>query len=76
MAPASALPIGEVRKVDETRVIRVEPSIDLMHAVLGVSHAETAQGTALLASNVAGFIFVYVIRMDGCGLVCLADRDR
>ena len=58
MAPASALPIGEVRKVDETRVIRVEPSMDLVHAILGVSHAETVQGNALLTTNVAGFLFV------------------
>ena len=59
MAPASALPIGEVRKVDETRVIRVEPSMDLVQAILGVSHADTVQGNALLASNVAGFLYVY-----------------
>lgn len=61
MAPASALPIGETRKVDETRVIRVEPSPDLVHALLGVSHAEKAQGQSLLAANIAGLIHVYVL---------------
>jgi hypothetical protein len=60
VAPASALPIGETRKVDETRVIRTEPSMELTQAVLGVSHAESAQGQALLAVNVAGFVSVYV----------------
>lgn len=58
MAPSSALPIGEERKVDETRVVKIEPSLALLNAVLGLSYAGSAEGKTLLEHNVAGFVFV------------------
>ncbi|KAG0346778.1 Cleavage polyadenylation factor subunit clp1 [Podila humilis] len=68
LAPSSALPIGEDRKVSETHVVKVDPGDHLLHSVLAVSNAECKSSTAtgpteaesleILEANLAGFIYV------------------
>lgn len=59
LAPSSALPIGEDRKVSETHVVKVDPSGDhLLHSVLAVSNADKMQEPEILETNLAGFIYV------------------
>ncbi|KAG0049992.1 hypothetical protein BGZ83_005199 [Gryganskiella cystojenkinii] len=58
LAPSSALPIGEDRKVSETHVVKVDPGEHLLHSVLAVSNAERMQEPEILETNLAGFIYV------------------
>ncbi|KAG9067261.1 Cleavage polyadenylation factor subunit clp1 [Linnemannia hyalina] len=58
LAPSSALPIGEDRKVSETHVVSVEPSENLLHSVLAVSNADKRVEPDILETNLAGFIYV------------------
>ncbi|GJJ71306.1 polyribonucleotide 5'-hydroxyl-kinase [Entomortierella parvispora] len=58
LAPSSALPIGEDRKVSETHVVKVEPGEHLLHSVLAVSNADKMQEPEILETNLAGFIYV------------------
>jgi polyribonucleotide 5'-hydroxyl-kinase len=58
LAPSSALPIGEDRKVSETHVVNVEPSENLLHSVLAVSNADKRVEPDILETNLAGFIYV------------------
>ncbi|KAF9971323.1 Cleavage polyadenylation factor subunit clp1 [Actinomortierella ambigua] len=64
LAPTSALPIGEDRKVSETHVVQVEASDLLLHSVLAVSNAnhtklETDKDEReVLESSLAGFVYV------------------
>ena len=56
VAPTSALPIGESRKVDETRMVTVEPTNALVHSILAVSGAD--QESQVIDSAVLGFLWV------------------
>ncbi|KAG0039779.1 Cleavage polyadenylation factor subunit clp1 [Podila clonocystis] len=58
LAPSSALPIGEDRKVSETHVVKVEPGEHLLHSVLAVSNADKMAEPEILETNLAGFIYV------------------
>ncbi|KAF9163443.1 hypothetical protein BGX21_008628 [Mortierella sp. AD011] len=60
LAPSSALPIGEDRKVSETHVVKVDPSEHiLLHSVLAVSNADKMKSEEeILETNLAGFIYV------------------
>ena len=58
LAPSSALPIGEDRKVSETHVVKVEPGEHLLHSVLAVSNADKMTEPEILETNLAGFIYV------------------
>ena len=55
-APSQALPIGAARLVDPNALVKVSVSLELLHAVMGVSYA--VDGKELVAKNVAGFVFV------------------
>lgn len=55
-APQSALPIGCAPTDDPLRLTEVVPSSDLLHSVLGVSHAKTPQ--EIVTSNIAGCVYV------------------
>ncbi|XP_021762293.1 protein CLP1 homolog isoform X1 [Chenopodium quinoa] len=55
-APRSALPIGAEPAADPTRVVPVNISQDLLHAVLAVSFAKDPED--IITSNVAGFIYI------------------
>jgi len=57
MAPASALPIGAGRTLDETQCLKVLPSEDLDHAILGLTHP-SAEGHDLGETNLLGFVWV------------------
>ncbi|KAI9350601.1 hypothetical protein DFJ73DRAFT_795906 [Zopfochytrium polystomum] len=46
LAPSSALPIGMERKVQETRVVKVEAGDMLLHSVLAVSNADRLDAMA------------------------------
>jgi polyribonucleotide 5'-hydroxyl-kinase len=69
-APTSALPIGAERTVNPTRVVEVTPGPDLVHCVLGVSHAKTAD--VILESNLAGFLYVTDVNFEKKKITCLA----
>ncbi|KAG0252138.1 Cleavage polyadenylation factor subunit clp1 [Actinomortierella ambigua] len=65
LAPTSALPIGEDRKVSETHVVQVDASGDLLlHSVLAVSNANQTKletdkdEREVLESSLAGFVYV------------------
>ncbi|KAF9941838.1 hypothetical protein BGZ67_003928 [Mortierella alpina] len=58
LAPSSALPIGEDRKVSETHVVRVEPGEHLLHSVLAVSNADKLVESEILETNLAGFVYI------------------
>ncbi|KAK3822824.1 MAG: Pre-mRNA cleavage complex II protein Clp1-domain-containing protein [Benniella sp.] len=58
LAPSSALPIGEDRKVSETHVVKVDPGEHLLHSVLAVSNADKMTEPEVLETNIAGFIYV------------------
>ncbi|KAG0368283.1 Pre-mRNA cleavage complex II protein Clp1-domain-containing protein [Gamsiella multidivaricata] len=58
LAPSSALPIGEDRKVSETQVVKVEPGEHLLHSVLAVSNADKMKEPEILETNLAGFVYV------------------
>lgn len=72
VAPTSALPVGEERKVDETSVVRVNPSPDILYSILGLSYADEAISKSLLEANVAGFVYVDEIDMVNKRLNVLA----
>ena len=55
-APSQALPIGATRLVDPNALVKVSVSLELLHAVMGVSYGLDA--AQLVAKNVAGFVFV------------------
>lgn len=55
-APPSALPVGAAPAAHPLRVAPVQPGVELLHALLGVSHA--AEPGELLTANCAGFIAV------------------
>ncbi|KAG0224804.1 Cleavage polyadenylation factor subunit clp1 [Actinomortierella wolfii] len=64
LAPSSALPIGEDRKVSETHIVQVEASDLLLHSVLAVSNANQTKFESdkdeqeLLEASLAGFVYV------------------
>ncbi|KAG0249492.1 hypothetical protein BG011_009254 [Mortierella polycephala] len=58
LAPSSALPIGEDRKVSETHVVKVEPGEHLLHSVLAVSNADKMTEPEILETNLAGFVYI------------------
>lgn len=58
-APSSALPVGQKSMVDPLRLMSIMPSQDLVHSVLAVIHAQSADD--ILTGNVAGFVQVYVL---------------
>ena len=60
--PDSALPIGAKPVADPVRVVPVPITKDLTHSILAVTHAHSAD--ELLASNVAGFVYVTSVDMD------------
>eukprot|EP01114_Cavostelium_apophysatum_P001760 TRINITY_DN11535_c0_g1_i1.p1 TRINITY_DN11535_c0_g1~~TRINITY_DN11535_c0_g1_i1.p1 ORF type:complete len:477 (-),score=26.17 TRINITY_DN11535_c0_g1_i1:159-1460(-) len=55
-APASALPLGEERKLGQLRLIEVIPSTEILNSILSVSHAKSAD--TVISSNLAGFVYV------------------
>jgi polyribonucleotide 5'-hydroxyl-kinase len=55
-APQSALPIGATSSVDPVRLVEITPSSDIVHSVLGVSHAKSPE--LIVESNLAGFLYV------------------
>ena len=61
-APSSALPVGAEPAANPLRVAAVQPSLELLHSVLAVSHA--AAPGELLTANVAGFIHVTDVDMQ------------
>ncbi|KAG5461112.1 MAG: hypothetical protein BJ554DRAFT_6745 [Olpidium bornovanus] len=56
LAPSSALPLGEDRKVDETQVVRVDSMDVLVHSILAVVDAEGPE--ELTKKPALGFIYV------------------
>lgn len=66
VAPSSALPLGTDRKVNETRLVKVDPGNILLHSVLALSSAEVDDikdddkiSEQVLNSSIMGFIYMY-----------------
>jgi hypothetical protein len=57
------LKIGAEPTIDPVQLQEISPSMDLLHSVLAVSHADSVE--AINERNVAGFIYVYVERKRG-----------
>ncbi|KAJ3056160.1 hypothetical protein HK097_007884 [Rhizophlyctis rosea] len=66
LAPSSALPLGMDRKVQETRVVAVQPGSILLHSILALSQAavpeteiSSEEETELvIGTNLAGFVYI------------------
>ncbi|KAJ3331046.1 hypothetical protein HDU76_004213 [Blyttiomyces sp. JEL0837] len=74
LAPSSALPLGMERKLQENRIVKVEPGDILLNSVLAVTNADRLDAapvmgsapalttdeetTLILDRNVAGFVYV------------------
>ena len=69
-APASALPVGAEPVASPLRCTPVTPSLELLHALLAVSHAESP--AELLTANVAGFVHVTDVDMAARRITYLA----
>lgn len=57
--PASALPIGQKRITDPTKLSKVQPTLDLLHQILALSYGKDP--ATLLETNVAGFVHVTAV---------------
>jgi len=69
-APSSALPIGAQPTSDPMKPREVTPSIDLLHSILGVSHAQELDH--ILETNIAGFLYVTEVNIEKSTLTVLA----
>jgi len=69
-APSSALPIGAERTINPTRLLKVAPTQEILHSVLGVSHAKTQE--LVLETNLAGFVYVADIHPEKRKITLLA----
>jgi len=69
-APMSALPIGVQPTVDPMKPREITPSSDLLHSILGVSHAE--EGDHLIETNLAGFLYVTELNLEKRTMTALA----
>ncbi|KAG0325485.1 Cleavage polyadenylation factor subunit clp1 [Dissophora globulifera] len=72
LAPSSALPIGEDRKVSETQVVKVEPGEHLLHSVLAVSNADRMVESEILETNLAGFVYISEIHESRKKMILLS----
>eukprot|EP01105_Mastigella_eilhardi_P006039 TRINITY_DN17654_c0_g1_i1.p1 TRINITY_DN17654_c0_g1~~TRINITY_DN17654_c0_g1_i1.p1 ORF type:complete len:431 (-),score=91.94 TRINITY_DN17654_c0_g1_i1:29-1300(-) len=69
-APLSALPIGQTPSQDPVRLVEVTPSSELVHSVIAVMHC--GDSAAILANNVAGFLYITNVDFDKRTLTVLA----
>jgi len=69
-APSSALPLGAERTISPTKLIEVQPSQEIVHSILGMSHAKSPE--SLLESNLAGFLYVTDINLEKRKMTVLA----
>jgi polyribonucleotide 5'-hydroxyl-kinase len=69
-APSSALPLGAEPTIDPIRLVEQFPSLELLHSVLGVSHAQSID--KLLETNIAGFVYVTDVNMERRKLTVLS----
>lgn len=69
-APLSALPVGATSTIDPIGITIFQPSVDLLHSVLAVSHADSAE--AVLTRNIAGFIYVTDVNIERHKITVLA----
>lgn len=69
-APSSALPIGAERTITPTKLVEVQPSQEIVHSIIGVSHAKTPE--ALLETNLAGFLYITDVNVEKKKLTVLA----
>eukprot|EP00276_Gloeochaete_wittrockiana_P014102 CAMPEP_0184333008 /NCGR_PEP_ID=MMETSP1089-20130417/2094_1 /TAXON_ID=38269 ORGANISM="Gloeochaete wittrockiana, Strain SAG46.84" /NCGR_SAMPLE_ID=MMETSP1089 /ASSEMBLY_ACC=CAM_ASM_000445 /LENGTH=431 /DNA_ID=CAMNT_0026656627 /DNA_START=221 /DNA_END=1516 /DNA_ORIENTATION=+ len=67
---SALLPVGAAPQSDPTRLIEVIPSKDLIHSIIGVSHA--AAPDFLLEANLAGFLYVTDVDVEKQRITCLA----
>ncbi|KAJ3204216.1 hypothetical protein HDU82_005999 [Entophlyctis luteolus] len=53
LAPSSALPLGQERKVQETKIVKMEVGDTLLNSILAVSHADRLDASAAAAATVS-----------------------
>jgi len=70
LAPQSALPIGAQSSVDPVRLVEIVPSSEIVHSVLGVSHAKSPEH--ILNTNLAGFLYVTEVNLERQKITFLA----
>eukprot|EP01095_Lingulamoeba_sp_RSL-Kostka_P002004 TRINITY_DN1286_c0_g1_i1.p1 TRINITY_DN1286_c0_g1~~TRINITY_DN1286_c0_g1_i1.p1 ORF type:complete len:426 (-),score=115.28 TRINITY_DN1286_c0_g1_i1:260-1537(-) len=61
-APSSALPIGMESLYDPTQLEEVNPTNELLHSILAVTHAESSDN--IICSNIAGYLYITNIDLD------------
>jgi len=71
--PESALPLGMKLDDTDTKVVPVTPGPGLLHHLLGVSHAESADED-LLTTNVAGYVCVTAVDVENETLTLLSPQ--
>jgi polyribonucleotide 5'-hydroxyl-kinase len=69
-APQSALPIGAQPTVDPVRLIEIIPGSEIVHSILGVSHAKIQED--ILNTNIAGFLYVTEVNLERRKITVLA----
>eukprot|EP00877_Chromochloris_zofingiensis_P009318 jgi/Chrzof1/463/Cz01g16220.t1 len=69
-APSSALPLGATSKLDPLKVTSVMVTLDMMHTLLAVSHAQTPD--QLVSANIAGFVLVTNVDVEQSTVTYLA----
>ncbi|KAI8589633.1 Pre-mRNA cleavage complex II protein Clp1-domain-containing protein [Geranomyces variabilis] len=87
LAPSSALPLGSAPLLQETRLVKVDPGDILHHSILAISHAALPdpgsaaaqltpeeESNVVLATNVAGFVYVSDVDEDKKKMTVLAPN--
>lgn len=73
--PDSCLPLGMKKEDNFTKLVAVQPSLQLLHHILAVSFAESVEEN-VIQSNVAGFICVTDVSMEKEVLTILSPQPR
>ncbi|XP_062549505.1 protein CLP1 homolog [Armigeres subalbatus] len=73
--PDSCLPLGMKKEDNFTKLVAVQPSLQLLHHILAVSFAESIEEN-VIQSNVAGFICVTDVNMEKEVLTILSPQPR
>jgi hypothetical protein len=66
--------LGAEPTVDPIRLVEQFPSTELLHSVLGVSHAQSVD--KLLETNIAGFVYVYASLQEREKEIERGERER
>nr|XP_006825168.1 PREDICTED: polyribonucleotide 5'-hydroxyl-kinase Clp1-like [Saccoglossus kowalevskii] len=74
--PYSCLPLGMVPEDNQTKLVPVNPSPELVHHVLGLSSASSAEDDDIVGSNMLGFIVITNVDMERKTFTVLSPAPR